>query len=513
MLTRRSFLSSLASTLALIGWRPAWAQATHTANITFVLVNDFYLMGEQPFPDGAHRGGFARLAAIVKAERAKAASEGRHVIVAHGGDTLSPSIMSGLDRGAHIVALTNLIAPDIFVPGNHEFDFGKAMFLERMAEANFPLYGANLRDAGGTAIAGFRDRTLLDLNGVRIGLTGLAYEQSPRMSSPEDLRFSSTIDATRGQAAALREAGADFVCAVAHCNRGDALKLQYERTAELLLTGHTHDLLVSYDDACALVESGFDAHHVTCIDVTISVREDSGKRLAMWRPNFRIIDSASVTPDPEMAATVAKFEAALIDKMSETICTTTVALDSSTATVRTREAAIGNLFADAMRIGMRADAAILNGGGIRAGKTYPPGARISQGDVLSELPFNNRIVVVEIGGADLRRAIENGLSQLPQASGRFPQVSGIAVTFDLARPPGSRIITMQVGGAPLDESRIYRVAVLDYLARGGDDYLMFTNAHRITPDNDAPLLVNEVVEYLRKLGTATTGVEGRMVTR
>jgi len=348
---------------------------------------------------------------------------------------------------------------------------------------------------------------------VRIGLTGLAYEQSPRMSSPEDLRFASTIDTARAQAAALREAGADFVCAVAHCNRGDALKLQFERIADLLLTGHTHDLLVSYDDACALVESGFDAHHVTCVDVAISPREDGGKRTITWRPNFRVIDSGDVTPDPEMAAAVARFEAALIDKMSEAICTTTVALDSSTATVRTREAAIGNLFADAMRIGMRADAAILNGGGIRAGKTYQPGARISQGDVLAELPFNNRIVVVEIGGADLRRAVENGLSRLPQASGRFPQVSGIAVTFDLARVPGSRVTAMQAGGAPLDEGKIYRVAILDYLARGGDDYAMFTHARRVTPDNDAPLLVNEVVEYLRKLGTVRTSVEGRLTAR
>src|SRR4051794_34628455 len=513
MLTRRSFLSSLASTFALVGWRPAWAQATHTATVTFVLFNDFYLMGEQPFPDGKSRGGFARLAAIIKAERAKAASEGRHVIVAHGGDTLSPSVMSGLDRGAHIVALTNMIAPDIFVPGNHEFDFGKAVFLERMAEAKFPLYSANLRNADRAPIPGFKDRAILDVGGVRIGLTGLAYEQSPRVSSPEDLRFASTIDTTKAQAAALRAAGADFVCAVAHCNRGDALKMQFDRTAELLLTGHTHDLLVSYDDRCALVESGFDAHYVTCVDVAISVRDENGKRITSWRPNFRVIDSGDVTPDAEMAAAVAKFEAALIDKMSETICTTTVALDSSRATVRTRETAIGNLFADAMRIGTRADAAILNGGGIRAGKTYQPGASISQGDVLAELPFGNRIVVVEIGGADLRRAIENGLSLLPQVSGRFPQVSGIAVTFDVARAPGSRIVTMQAAGAPLDEGKIYRVAILDYLARGSDDYTMFADARRITPENDAPLLVNEVVEYLRKLGTANTGVEGRLVAR
>ena len=514
MFTRRSFLASFGSTLALLtGWRPGWAQTTHRATVTFVLFNDFYLMAEQPFPDGKSRGGFARLAAVVKAERERARAEGRSVIVAHGGDTLSPSVMSGLDRGAHIVALTNMIAPDIFAPGNHEFDFGKAVFLERMGEATFPLYGANLRDAGGATLPRFKDRSMMTVDGVRIGLTGIAYEQSARMSSPEDLRFASSIDTTKAQAAALRQEGADFVCAVLHCNRGDAIKLQYERPAELLLTGHTHDLLVNHDGRCALVESGYDAHYVTCVDVAISVREDGAKRVASWWPQFRVIDTATVTPDPEVAAVVARFESALIDKMSEAICVTTVALDSSTATVRTREAAIGNLFADAMRVTMHADAAVLNGGGIRAGKSYEAGARISQGDILAELPFNNRIVVVEISGSGLRRAMENGLSLLPRAAGRFPHVSGIEVTFDPARDAGSRVTAMKVAGAPLEESRTYRVAVLDFLARGGDDYTMFADARRITPDNDAPLMVNEVVEYLRRIGTARTGVEGRIAAR
>jgi 2',3'-cyclic-nucleotide 2'-phosphodiesterase (5'-nucleotidase family) len=506
MLNRRSFLASLASTVALLtSWRPGWAQATQRANVTFVLFNDFYLMGEQPFPDGRTRGGFARLAAVVKAERERARVEGRTVIVAHGGDTL--------DQGAHIITLTNMIAPDIFVPGNHEFDFGKQVFLDRMREATFPLYGANFRDASGAPLPGYKDRSILEVGGVRIGLTGLAYEQSPRMSSPEDLRFGPTIDTTKAQAAALRAAGADFVCAVLHCNRGDGVALQYARAAELLLTGHTHDLFVNHDGKCALVESGYDAHYVTCIDVAISVRQDGTRRIMTWWPQFRVIDTAGVTPDREVAAAVAKFEQALVDKMSEAICTTAVALDSSTATVRTREAAIGNLFADAMREGMRADAAMLNGGGIRAGKNYDAGARISQGDILAELPFNNRVVVVEVTGAALRRAMENGLSLLPQPSGRFPQVSGIALQFDLSRRAGERVTAMQVGGVPVVDDRTYRVAILDFLARGGDDYTMFRDATRITPDNDAPMMVNEVVGYLRKLGTVRTGIEGRIVAK
>jgi 5'-nucleotidase/UDP-sugar diphosphatase len=507
-MTRRSFLASLGAALAtLAAWRPAWAQTRHVTEVTFVLFNDFYLMAEQQFPDGKSRGGFARLAAVVKSERAK----GRNVIVAHGGDTLSPSIMSGFDRGAHMVALTNMIAPDIFVPGNHEFDFGKAVFLERMKEAAFPLYGANLRDADGAPLAGFKDRTTLSLDGVRIGMTGLAYEQSARMSSPEDLKFASTVAATKAQADALRQEGADFIVAVLHCNRGDALALQYSGATDLLLTGHTHDLFVNFTGTCGLAESGHDAHHVTAIDAQIIVREDGGKRVMTWWPQFRVIDTATVTPDPEVAAAVARFEAALIDKMGIPIATTAVELDSRVATVRTREAAIGNLFADAMRTATRADAALLNGGGIRAAKTYRPGATITYGDIVAELPFNNRVVVMEVSGRELKRAMENGLSLLPRPGGRFPQVSGIEVAFDAARDPGSRIVAMQVDGAPLAEEKSYRVAIVDFLARGGDDYAMFREAKRVTPDNDAPLLVNEVVDYVRKLGTVRSVVEGRVV--
>ena len=214
--------------------------------------------------------------------------------------------------------------------------------------------------------------------------------------------------------------------------------------------------------------------------------------------------------DPEVAALVKRHADRLDSELTVDIGIATRPLDSRRLVVREGEAAIGNLFADAMRVGTHADAAILNGGGIRAGKTYEPGARISQGDILAELPFGNRVVVLEVGGADLKRAIENGLSRLPQAAGRFPQVSGITAEFALDRDPGNRVTAMRVGGAQLDEAKTYRVATLDFLARGGDDYTMFSNAHRITPDNDAPLMVSEVVEYLRKLGTVRTEVEGRI---
>src|SRR5882672_647747 len=185
----------VAALLATLPAAPAGAETTH---VTFVLVNDIYLMSDQAGPDGARRGGFARLAAVVKAERAK----GGHVIFAHAGDTISPSLMSGLDRGAHIITLTNLIPPDIFAPGNHEFDFGKATFFQRMAEAKFPLYAANLRGPDGATLPNFKDRSIVTVDGVRIGLTGATYDDSARASSPGDLKFLPTVATMQGQAEA-----------------------------------------------------------------------------------------------------------------------------------------------------------------------------------------------------------------------------------------------------------------------------------------------------------------------
>jgi 2',3'-cyclic-nucleotide 2'-phosphodiesterase (5'-nucleotidase family) len=311
----------------------------------------------------------------------------------------------------------------------------------------------------------------------------------------------------------LRQEGADFVVVVMHADRGDALVLQNARTAELQLTGHTHDLYVNFDGFSAVVESSYDGQYVTAIDVDISVRRSGTDRKMTWSPQFRVIDTATVTPDPDVAAAVARLEVDFSRETRVAIGRTEVELDSRNSAVRTREAAIGNLFADAMRVTTKSDAAIINGGGVRAGHVYPAGSEITRRNVLAELPFNNRVVVIDISGRDLRRAIENGLAQLPLAGGRFPQVSGIKAIYDVKRAPGARLLAMQVAGRPVEASRRYRVAIVDFLARGGDDYTMLRDAQRITPDNDAPLLATEVMNYIRDIGVVRSGIEGRLIAR
>jgi 2',3'-cyclic-nucleotide 2'-phosphodiesterase (5'-nucleotidase family) len=279
------------------------------------------------------------------------------------------------------------------------------------------------------------------------------------------------------------------------------------------MTGHTHDLFINYNGRCAMVESNHDAHYVTVIDIRLELKTDDDKRVVTWWPQFRVIDTATVTPDPEVAAVVAGYEAQLSQALDRPIGTTAVELDSRTMVVRTREAAIGALIADAMRDSTDAQAAVTNGGGIRGGRIYAPGTAITRRDILAELPFDNRVVAIDISGATLRLAIENGLSLLPNPAGRFPQVSGLAIEADPHRPPGSRVLSMKVDGEPLEEHRIYRVATNDYMLRGGDGYTMFRDAPEVLSATDAPLVSTDVMSYIERIRTIRTEVGDRLVLK
>ena len=101
------------------------------------------------------------------------------------------------------------------------------------------------------------------------------------------------------------------------------------------------------------------------------------------------------------------------------IGTSETAMDSRRNVVRGEESAMGNLIADAMRAQTGADIAIMNGGGIRADRTYDAGVQLTRRDILTELPFGNLTMVTELPGAQVLLALENGVSQFEKGAGRF----------------------------------------------------------------------------------------------
>jgi 5'-nucleotidase / UDP-sugar diphosphatase len=496
-----------ATTIVASSPEEALAQAANQGTaptFTLLLVNDIYKM------EGVrNRGGFARLAAIARAERAK----GIPLLYAHAGDMFSPSLMSGFDQGQHTVELLNVVPPDIFVPGNHEFDAGKDNYLKLTKLAKYPTFAANLRAADGSVIPGHQDRKVMDLGPVKVGVFGVTLAASPLMSTTGDLKFLDEMETVRSQNKALREEGADIVVAVTHTDFNRDLEIARSRTVDVLLTGHDHDLRVVYDGRSVMVESGEEGEYITAVDIYATIGQRDGKRAVTWLPRFRVIDSATVTPDPEAETIVKKYQADLSRELDVSLGTTAVELDSRSASVRSQETAIGNLIADAMRASTGADVAITNGGGIRGNKQYPAGATITRRDILTELPFGNATAMVEVTGQDIKDALENGVSQIDSRAGRFPQVSGMVVTIDTKAPAGSRISSIQIGGKDMDPTAWYRVATNDFMVMGGDGYGALARGRVLIGKTDGKLMASVVMAHVRAAGAVQAKVEGRIILK
>ena len=247
--------------------------------------------------------------------------------------------------------------------------------------------------------------------------------------------------------------------------------------------------------------------------ITLEKTEKDGKVDVSWTPAFEIVDTIGIEPDPEIAAVVKSYQDKLDQELAIEIGTTETPLDSRRATVRSQEAAIGNLIADAMRGAVDADVAITNGGGIRADREYTAGTKLTRGDILAELPFGNKTVKLEVTGAQLREALENGFSQVEEGGGRFPQVSGMAIEVDLSKPAGQRVQAVMVGDGPLDDAKTYTVATNDFMARGGDGYTAFEGGKALIDPIDAQLMASQVIDYIAAEKTVRPSAEGRIKAR
>jgi 2',3'-cyclic-nucleotide 2'-phosphodiesterase (5'-nucleotidase family) len=173
------------------------------------------------------------------------------------------------------------------------------------------------------------------------------------------------------------------------------------------------------------------------------------------------------------------------------------------------ETNLGNLMADAIRADVDADIALLNGGGIRSDKVYQPGA-LSRRNLVEMHPFGNVVCKIALSGRVVLEALNAGVSGLPTASGRFPQVSGLTYRVEVSAPTGSRVRDVTVGGDPLDLDHEYTVALPDYILEGGDGYTMFAGAKRIVSPETGHLVVTALEQYLSARGDVAPAVQGRI---
>jgi 2',3'-cyclic-nucleotide 2'-phosphodiesterase (5'-nucleotidase family) len=400
----------------------------------------------------------------------------------------------------------NALGIDAATLGNHEFDYGPAVLQERLAESRFPWIVTNMYQADMSRVP----RTLFTLTkrvrGIDVGYFGLLTAETHGASSPgPNIRFMDEIGTARAVVPHLQRGGAKVIVGVTHINMAQDVQLLREVPGvHFIAGGHDHDQMRATVGTSVVAKAGSDGRALGVARIQIG----ADGRVAGVRDEF--IPITDQTPsDPAMAALVKRYADQVSREMDVVVGRTTAPLDARNATVRGAESALGNLITDVMRRAVDADIAITNGGGIRTNALFPAG-EIKRKDVVGWLPFGNIVVKIRMSGAAIRAALENGVSQVENQNGRFPQVSGVAYSFNPTRPAGGRIISVTVGGQPIDPERLYTVATNDFMQRGGDGYETMRTAEVLINAAGGPVMATAVANAIQQMGSVSPRIEGRI---
>ena len=477
--------------------------------ITFLHLNDVY---EAAPKDG--RGGLAQFMTLLERARRRSA----HHVTTFGGDLLSPSLLSTLTKGAHMIELVNALGVEVAVLGNHELDFGLPVLRERIAQSRFAWLATNVREVGGALLRGTYELALRDVGGVRFGFFGVLTPETAQMTPASSrLEFRQVKESATRAVAQLRARGAEVVVALTHLGLAEDRALARDvRGIDLVLGGHDHEPISLQENGVLIFKSGSEAQYlgVVELEVTRPIGEDGKPHVRVTPVTWRHVANAGTPAHEALLPIVQRLQGTLDTALGAALGQTRVALDSRGTTVRSTEAAIGNFIADAMRASVGADVALVNGGSIRGNRRYDAGATLTRKDIVSELPFSNVVMVIELTGAALRTTLEHAVGQVDGRSGRFLQVSGLKFAYSPAAPLGQRIVELSVGGAPLEPQKRYRVAATDFLITGGDGHQAIKEGRVLVTAEGGTLLVSAVIDYLqRQKQPIAPAVEGRIERR
>ena len=433
------------------------------AALRFLYVNDFHGFAEpyQPLGSAEPLGGAAYLAGAVDRRRNE-----RPTLLLAAGDMIQGNNWANLFHGKSSIELMNAMGFDAMVVGNHEFDFGQKVLLERITEARFPVLGANVQ-----GLARLKPYVIKTSGGIRVAIIGVVTADTPTTTHPRNvagLKFQSP-EVTVARYLKKLKGKADLMVVLSHLGYPeDRVLARKVQGIDVIIGGHTHTKLATpvRVNHTIIVQAWEHAKALGVLDLDL----EDGK-IVKFAGHLEEIKPASGQADQEAQRIVAQYSRQVDARLDKIVGETEVDLDGEQ--VRTRETNLGDLVTDIMRAAAGADAALINGGSIR---TSLHRGKVKAKDIYAALPFDNYLVAIRLTGRQLRQALEHGVSGLEDKAGRFPQVSGLSFTYSRSAPVGSRVREVLVQGQPLDPGRRYVVATNDFLAAGGDGYLSFGEA-------------------------------------
>ena len=457
--------------------------------------------------------------ATYEAEAALSSKDGTAAVIemAAGDSVGATPPISAFFGDTPTIEVMNMMGIDIDGLGNHNFDRGQDYLRHTLIPiADYPFVSSNVVDENGSTPPEWSPSHVFTFpHGVKLAMVGYSNDDLPTLINPAGLvpfHVESSTNHVNVEAAALA-ASTDAIVAMGHLGA----------TAGTLTdpTGPLVDLADNVANVDAVIGDHTDFQVNTTRPNGVLVTENRSKgirftrvRLVIGPGNQGVVYKTAdfhkpwnigVTPDGAIQTKLDDLQAQLAPILGTKIGSSTKFIPRAdqcgNGVGRTCESLVGDVVTDSMRtkydpIGVRF--AITNSGGLRAdltcpttditgdfcGPYTPPPFPITRGQVLGVLPFGNIVVTLDVNGAELKTMLENGVSRMPAVDGRFPQVSGLCFTYDIAAPAGSRVTGAVLADAsgnctatPVDltAGSTYKIAENDFMANGGDGYPVFTS--------------------------------------
>lgn len=468
---------ALSCLLALVGLAagalPARAVAADAEHHVVVLhTNDVHgqvlpraatwLKDVNPIPDS---GGLPRLAGHLRRIVREETGAGAAVVVVDGGDWFQGTPESQLERGLGFLRAMAAVGYDAAAVGNHEFDHGVDVFLEHLEAVEMPALLANVRMPDGAPLPGTRDHVIVERAGLRIGLVGLLTLSTPSIThrQTKDLLWEPPVEALARVRAALADE-VDLVVPVTHMGIDEDVQLaRAHPDLPLIVGGHSHTFLRKgvREGGTLVVQAGAKASVIGRVDLWL----DGDGRVV--RSEARHVDLYAEPASADRVAEVDRVCAELVRRAEERMAEVVGVLSAPLGVTRRRHvnSASGSFIADIMRARTGADVAVHNRGGIRTSLAAGP---VTRRDLFMLLPFDNHVETLVMEGTQVQELFRQSIEE----GGRLPlEFSGAELRV---REDGrdSELLSVRIGGEPLDPERRYRLATNSFLAAGGDGWAL-----------------------------------------
>ncbi len=430
-----------------------------------------------------------------------------NLLIMDAGDALQGHNLVTLSKGEVGTRVLNALGYDVMTLGNHEFDYGSDQTLKLAGMLDFPMLAANVtKEDGSLFVDAYK---VFEVDGLKVGVFGLATPETTYKSHPDNtigLTFEDIYETGTDMVATLKAMNVDVIVGLVHL--GDEGEYTSKSLAEavdgidLLIDGHSHS---TYNNGVMvgntlIVAAGEKTKNIGVVE--FAFKGDSV--VSMGASLFTKKESEVLVDDVAMTALIAEIKAANDIITEEVVATSPVILNGEKDFVRAGETNLGNLLTEALLDISGADVAFTNGGGIRASIDAGP---VTKGDVLTVLPYGNTVRVIEVTGADLVAAMENGIDMYPESKGAFPHIAGMTLKFDSSKPAGERVVELKVAGVLVDLTKTYSLATNDFIVAGGDGYTMFIGKKVI---GEYGAMDEVLIDFMNKAGFDKAVEDGRI---